>query len=98
MRMMRRSRMNGRIINIRDYNKPEELKKYAGSAHGICFTGMSASFKSADSDVIIVAASVDDLNAYWLKLFGRELGSDPKFIEQVAVFRYRDMRGKRLWK
>lgn len=90
--------MDNKIINIRDYDKPTELKKYAGSAHGICFTGMSASFKSAESDVIIIAASVDDLNAQWLKLLGRELGSDPKYIEQVAAFRFRDMRGERLWK
>lgn len=88
--------MDGKIINIRDYNRPTELKKYAGGAHGICFAGMSASFKTEKSDVIVVAASVSDLDVQWFKLFGRV--PDYECIEQVAVFRYRDMRGKRLWK
>jgi hypothetical protein len=88
--------MSNKIINFRDYDKPSELKKHVGGAHGICFTGMSASFKTEKSDVIVVASSVSDLDIQWFKLFGRAPGED--CIEQVAVFRFRDMRGKRIWK
>lgn len=87
--------MDGKIINIRDYNKPTELKKYAGGAHGICFAGMAASFRTEESDVILVAANLDDLRRWYAEL-GRDL--DEKYAEHVAVFNFRDMRGKRLWK
>lgn len=87
--------MDGKIIKLSDHSKPIELGKYAGSAHGLCFTGMSMSYKGEATDAIIVAANADDLGN-WLTILGRD--PDPEYYCQVAVFRYRDMRGKRLWK
>ena len=89
--------MRNKIISLRDYDKSLELKKYIGTAHGICFTGMSASFKSAESDLILIAANIEDLNARWFTLFGRIPGSDC-VIQQAAAFSFTDMRGKRIWK
>jgi len=88
--------MNNKIIGLRDYDKPEELKKYKGIAHGICFAGFSASFKNAESDVIVIAPSVADLNKHWFRLFGSY--PSPDTIQKAAAFSYHDMRGKRLFK
>lgn len=88
--------MSNKIISLRDYNNPVELKKYAGTAHGICYTGMSASFKDAESDVIVIASSVADLNAQWLLLCGKV--PNPDTIQQAAAFSFRDMKGKRIFK
>jgi hypothetical protein len=87
---------DGKIIKLTDYSKPERLKKYAGSANGVCYTGLSASFQTEESDVIVVAASIEDLEWQWMRLRVNKLNL--KSVEQVAVFRFKDMRGKRLFK
>ena len=88
--------MSEKIINLGNYNKPMRLKKFIGSANGICYTGMAASFRTEKSDVIIVAANIDDLDEQYFRLLGDI--PDRLAIEQVAVFRFHDMRGKRLIK
>ncbi|SFK93064.1 hypothetical protein SAMN05216302_102158 [Nitrosomonas aestuarii] len=88
--------MGGKIIKLGDYNKPKQLKRFLGSANGICYTGLSRSFRSEESDVILVAASIGDLKKQWTLLTDLTFHED--CVEQVAVFRFQDMRGKRLWK
>lgn len=83
--------MGEKIINLSDYNKPPRLKKFLGGANGVCYTGMSASFQTEESDVIIVAANISDLKKQYEKLTGQQF--DHKG-EQVAVFRFQDMRGR----
>ncbi len=83
--------MGGKIINLGNYNKPKRLKKFAGSASGICYTGLSASFQTEESDVIVIAANMDDLKKQYEKLTGQQFGDTS---EQVAVFRFQDMRGR----
>lgn len=83
--------MGENIINLSDYNKPPRLKKFLGGANGVCYTGMSASFQDDESDVIVVAANIADLKKQYEKLTGRQFHGES---EQVAVFRFQDMRGR----
>lgn len=83
--------MGEKIINLGDYNKPKRLKKFLGSANGVCFTGLSASFQTEDSDIIIIAANIDDLKKQCEKFSNRKFDGKS---EQVAVFRFQDMRGR----
>lgn len=61
--------MDKKIIKLSDYRKPHRLKKYAGTAHGVCFTGMSASFQDDESDIIVIASSMEDLERQWIVFF-----------------------------
>lgn len=81
----------GEIISLGDYNKPRRLKKFRGLASGVCYTGLSASFQTEESDVIVIAANMDDLKKQYEKLTGQQFGDTS---EQVAVFRFQDMRGR----
>lgn len=83
--------MGEKIINLIDYNKPKRLKKFLGAANGVCYTGLSASFKTEESDVIVIAANIDDLKKQYEKLTNQQFDGKQ---EQVAVFRFQDMRGR----
>lgn len=82
----------GEIINLGDYNKPRRLKKFRGLASGVCYTGLSASFQTEESDVIVIAANIEDLKKQYKLLLNKEL--DAEYVQQVAVFRFQDMRGR----
>lgn len=88
--------MDKKIIKLSDYHKPHRLKKYAGTAHGVCFTGMSGSFQDDESDIIIIASSLEDLERHWLRAFGRKPEVDCK-VQQAAAFHFRHMKGNLLF-
>ncbi len=90
--------MDENIIKLSDYHKPPRLKRYAGTAHGVCYTGMSASYQDKQSDVIVVASSFLDLQVQWWFLQKEVLDPEMVVIDQVAVFHFRDMKGKLLFK
>lgn len=88
--------MDEKIINITDWNNPRRLRRYSGKANGVCYVGLSASFTTELSDVIVVASNIHDLNAQLHCLYFPLRRIDE--TEEVAVFRFEDMRGKRIWK
>lgn len=87
--------MDKKIIKLSDYRKPHRLKKYAGTAHGVCFTGMSASFQDDESDVIVIASSMEDLERQWMRIYG--IKPNAECVQQAAAFHFRHMKGKLLF-
>jgi hypothetical protein len=88
--------VDNKIIDITGRNNPRELRRYFGKAEGVCYAGLSASFTTDLSDVIVVASNIHDLNAQLHCLYFPLRRENE--TENVAVFRFEDMRGKRLWK
>ena len=83
--------MGEKIINLGDYNKPKRLKKFLASANGVCYTGLAAAFLLGESDVVLVAANIDELKKQYEKLTDTEF--DGK-ANHIAIFPFKNIRGR----